>query len=294
MMRARQCTLRRAIATQGVGLHTGVSVNLRFCPAPPYAGIVFHRVDLEDFEIPASPQFVTHVSYQTALVRKGVLVATVEHVIAALVGTGIDNVIVEVDGFEMPIMDGSAAPFVKLIQEAGLLEQDAPRQHIRIRQPVKIVDGPKSLVASPSDRFSIHYTIEFDHPLIGRQGKHIALSEKTFVEDVAPARTFTFLSEIEALRKMGLIRGGSLENAVVLDDTGILNEDALRFNDEFVRHKILDLIGDLGLLGRPILGHIQAERAGHAMHNALVTRLIQEPHTWEIVETGRSNSATSL
>jgi len=259
-------------------------VAIQLGPAPAYTGIVFRRVDLEDFEIPASPQYVAHVSYATALVRKGVLVATVEHLLAALFGCGVDNAIVELDGFEVPIMDGSAAPFVELIQAAGVLRLDAPRQYLRILKPVEVTDDGKSMVISPAPAFSIHCTIEFDHPLIGRQQREVLVREEVFTREIAPARTFGFFHEVESLRKLGLIRGGSLENAIVLTQDGLLNPDRLRFPDEFVRHKIIDLIGDMALLGRPILGRVTAVCAGHALHNALVTKLLRDPLAWEFTE----------
>jgi UDP-3-O-[3-hydroxymyristoyl] N-acetylglucosamine deacetylase len=279
-----QTTIRRAVEVRGVGLHTGAQVALKLCPAPAYTGILFRRVDLEEFEVPASPQYVAHVSYATALVRRGVLVATVEHLLAALLGCQVDNAIIELDGFEVPIMDGSASPFVDLIQCAGVIELDAPRQYLRILKPVEVKDDGKSLVIRPAPAFSIHCTIEFDHPLIGRQHRDIAVVTETFTREIAPARTFGFFHEVESLRKMGLIKGGSLENAIVLTHDGLLNPEGLRFPDEFVRHKIIDLIGDLALLGRPVLGRLEAVKAGHALHNALVAKLLRDPQAWELIE----------
>ncbi|MBI3949838.1 MAG: UDP-3-O-acyl-N-acetylglucosamine deacetylase [Acidobacteria bacterium] len=280
----RQTSIRRPVQAKGVGLHTGAEVGIQICPAPAYAGIVFRRVDLEGFEIPASPEYVAHVSYATALVHKGVLVATVEHLLAALYGCGVDNAIVEIDGFEVPIMDGSAAPFVELIQSAKVIELDAPRQYLRVLKKVEVVDEEKSMALSPAPALSIHCTIEFDHPLIGTQQREVVMADGAFAREIAPARTFGFLHQIESLRKMGLVRGGSLENAVVLTRDGLLNEEGLRFPDEFVRHKIMDLIGDLTLLGRPILGRVEAVRSGHAMHNALVTKLLRDAQAWKIIE----------
>jgi UDP-3-O-[3-hydroxymyristoyl] N-acetylglucosamine deacetylase len=269
-------------------------VAIQLCPAPAYTGIVFRRVDLEDFEIPASPQHVAHVSYATALVRKGVLVATVEHLLAALYGCGVDNAMVEIDGFEVPIMDGSAAPFVELIQSAGIVQLDAPRQYLRILKRVEVADNGKKMSISPAPALSIQCAIEFDHPLIGRQQRLVEMGDKTFARDIAPARTFGFLQEVESLRKLGLVRGGSLENAIVLTRDGLLNQEGLRFPDEFVRHKILDLIGDLMLLGRPVLGRIEAERAGHALHNALVVKLLRDPQAWEIIEAKSYSGQTDV
>lgn len=284
-----QTTIRRMAEVRGVGLHTGAEVALKLCPAPAYTGILFRRVDLDGFEVPASPQYVAHVSYATALVRRGVLVATVEHLLAALLGCRVDNAMIELDGFEVPIMDGSAAPFVDLIQSAGVIELDAPRQYVRVLKPVQVTDDGKSLRISPAPAFSIHCTIEFDHPLIGRQQREVAVAQETFAREIAPARTFGFFHEVESLRKLGLIKGGSLENAIVLTHDGVLNPEGLRFPDEFVRHKIIDLIGDLALLGRPVLGRLEAVKAGHALHNALVAKLLRDPQAWELIEEDPSH-----
>jgi UDP-3-O-[3-hydroxymyristoyl] N-acetylglucosamine deacetylase len=283
-MTGRQTTIKQAVSTAGIGLHTGAEARLTLRPAPPYTGIVFRRVDLEGFEVPASPRYVAHVSYATALVRKGVMVATVEHLLAALLGCGVDNVIVELDAFEVPIMDGSAAPFVALIHHAGITHLDAPRQYLRILKPVEVTDKGKSMSIRPASQFSIRCTIDFDHPLIGRQERELTVGPNTFSKEVAPARTFGFLHEVEGLRRLGLVRGGSLENAIVLTPDGLLNEEPLRFPDEFVRHKMLDMIGDLALLGRPILGRVEGICAGHAVHNALVAKVLRSPTAWEIIE----------
>lgn len=279
-----QTTIAQPVEVSGVGLHTGAEVRLKLCPALAYTGIRFRRVDLDGFEVPASPQYVAHVSYATALVRRGVLVATVEHLLAALFGCQVDNAIIELDGLEVPIMDGSAAPFVNLIREAGVVTLDAPRQYLRILKPVQVKDEDRSLLIKPAPVLSIQCTIEFDHPLIGRQQREMAVVQETFVREIAPARTFGFLQEVESLRKMGLIRGGSLENAIVLTQDGLLNPEGLRFPDEFVRHKIIDLIGDLALLGRPVLGRLEAVKTGHALHNALVAKLLRDPQAWELLE----------
>jgi UDP-3-O-[3-hydroxymyristoyl] N-acetylglucosamine deacetylase len=280
----RQTTIKQAVSIEGIGLHTGARAHLILCPAPPYTGVVFRRVDLEDFEIPASPRYVAHVSYATALVRKGVMVATVEHLLATLFGCGVDNAIVALDAFEVPIMDGSAAPFVDLIDRAGIVWLDAPRQYLRILKPVKVADNGKSISISPAPHFFLRCAIDFNHPLIGWQERELRIDPETFARELAPARTFGFLHDVEALRKMGLIRGGSLENAVVLTEESLLNGEPLRFPDEFVRHKMIDMIGDLALLGRPILGRVEAVRSGHAVHNALVAKVLRDPTAWEIIE----------
>jgi UDP-3-O-[3-hydroxymyristoyl] N-acetylglucosamine deacetylase len=283
-MIARQTTIERPVRINGVGLHTGAAVHLQLCPAPAYTGIVFRRADLDGFEIPASPEFVTHVNYATALVHKGVLVATVEHLLAALQGCGVDNVFVELDGMEIPIVDGSAQPFVELIRAAGITHLDAPRQYLRILKRVEVVNDKKSMSISPAPALSIQCAIDFDHPFIGYQQRTFEMNEQHFADDIAPARTFGFMHEFESLRDMGLIKGGSLDNAIALTRDSMMNAEPLRFPDEFVRHKILDLIGDLTLLGRPVLGRIEAVRSGHALHNALVSKLLRDPQAWEIIE----------
>ncbi len=284
----RQTSIERSVTVHGVGLHTGAKVHMQLCPAPPYTGIVFRRVDLDSFEVPASPEYVAHVSYATALVRSGVLVATVEHLLAALHGCGVDNVIVEIDGFEVPILDGSALPFVELIQAAGVNQLDAPRQYLRILKRIEVSDNGKFMAIRPGSALSIQCEIDFDHPLIGRQQRTVEMHGNAFIREIAPARTFGFHHEAESLRKMGLIQGGSLDNAIVLTREGMLNQEPLRFPDEFVRHKILDLIGDLTLLGRPILGRVEAVRAGHALHNGLVAKLLRDPQAWKIIEASQA------
>ncbi|MDW8241098.1 MAG: UDP-3-O-acyl-N-acetylglucosamine deacetylase [Acidobacteriota bacterium] len=283
-MITRQTTIQRSVSINGIGLHTGAAVHLRLSPAPAYTGIVFRRVDLDGFEIPASPELVTHVHYATALVHKGVLIATVEHLLAALQGCGVDNVYVELDNMEIPIVDGSAQPFVELVRAATVIELDAPRQYLRILKRIEVAQNKKFMAISPASALTIDCAIEFDHPLIGYQQYSFQMSERNFVEQIAPARTFGFVHEFENLRGMGLIKGGSLQNAIALTRDGMMNAEPLRFPNEFVRHKILDIIGDLTLLGRPVLGHIQAIRSGHALHNALVSKLLRDPQAWEIIE----------
>lgn len=280
---ANQHTIADPVSVSGVGLHTGVKVNLRLCPAPANSGVVFRRTDLEGFIIEAQARNVARVSYATSLMKKGVLISTTEHLLSALAGLEVDNTIVEIDNLELPILDGSARPFVELITKAGIRRQRARRNFVKILKPVEVVDGMKRIIVYPADSLRITYHISFPHPLIGAQSIDFCSGSSGYATEIAPARTFGFLEELEMLRKNGLIRGGSLENAVVLDRTGVVNLEGLRFPDEFCRHKLLDLIGDFSLLGRPLLGHVVAERAGHAMHARLVARLLRERQSWRLV-----------
>ena len=234
-------------------------------------------------EIPATVNEVSAFHYATVLGRNGATVETVEHLLAALVSVGIDNLIVELNHNEVPIMDGSSAPFLYLVQEAGIKRLSAPRRYLKILRPVQIATGDKRIAIYPSDHFKVSYTISFDHPLLRHQSRTERITEQSFAESIAPARTFGFLKEVEMLRQNGLALGGSLENAIVIGDAGVLN--ALRFEDEFVRHKILDVIGDLALVGHPIVGHVVAHRAGHALHTALASRLLDERDAWTLVES---------
>jgi UDP-3-O-[3-hydroxymyristoyl] N-acetylglucosamine deacetylase len=281
-----QTTLRRAVSIRGIGIHTGTEVELTLCPAPADTGYLFRRTDLSGFELAAVPQHVTHVSYATTLMHKGVMVATVEHVLSALYGCGIDNAILEVNSFEVPIVDGSAAPFVGLIESAGRMELPAARQILKVLKTVEVVEGNRRMSIAPYDGLYVESTIDFAHPLIGRQTFSGEITPESYRRDVAGARTFGFIHEAEALRKSGLVRGASLDNAIVLDETGMVNETPLRFADEFARHKVLDIVGDFALLGMPIFGRISAERSGHGLHATLVGKLLREPEAWEIVEAG--------
>jgi UDP-3-O-[3-hydroxymyristoyl] N-acetylglucosamine deacetylase len=276
-----QRTLRRQISCAGIGLHSGTKVTLTLRPAPADTGIVFRRTDLA-IDIPATVAHVTNIQYATVLGRDGATVETVEHLLAALTCAGVDNVIVELSQREVPIMDGSSAPFLYLIQEAGVKKLSAARQYIKVLRPITVTSGDKRAAIYPSDHFKVSYTISFDHPLLRHQSRTTRITEQTFAEEIASARTFGFLKEVEWLRQQGLALGGSLENAVVIGDTGVLN--ALRFEDEFVRHKILDAVGDLTLLGRPVLGHVVAHRAGHALHTNLAARLLEERDAWCLVD----------
>jgi UDP-3-O-[3-hydroxymyristoyl] N-acetylglucosamine deacetylase len=277
-----QRTLRRSTACAGIGLHSGNKVTLTLKPAPADHGIRFQRADLEGFEIRATVDNLARIQYATGLARQEGSVETVEHLLAALSSLGIDNVTVELNYPEVPIMDGSAAPFVYLIQEAGIKRLPAPRKYLKVIRPVSLSRGEKRIALYPSDHFKVTYSISFDHPLLRHQSRTVRLSEETFTEEIAPARTFGFLKEVEMLRQNGLALGGSLENAIVLGETGALN--ALRFEDEFVRHKILDVIGDMALIGYPIIGHLVAHRGGHALHTAFASKLLEETDAWRLVE----------
>jgi UDP-3-O-[3-hydroxymyristoyl] N-acetylglucosamine deacetylase len=275
-----QRTLRRQISCAGIGLHSGNKVTLTLKPASADSGIRFRRTDL-GVDIPAHVSHVSSLQYATVLGRNGATVETVEHLLAALVSSGIDNVVVELNHNEVPIMDGSAAPFLFLVQEAGVKRLSVPRKHLKIVRAVQIADGDKRIAVYPSDHFKVSYTISFDHPVLRHQSRTERITEQSFAESIAAARTFGFLKEVEWMRQNGLALGGSLENAIVIGDAGVLNP--LRFEDEFVRHKILDAIGDLALLGYPLIGHVVAHRAGHALHTALAARLLEEPDAWVLV-----------
>ena len=281
-------TVRSSVECKGIGLHSGAPVSLRILPAPARTGIVFRRTDLDGFEVEAVSRNVARVSYATSLMKKGVFISTTEHLLSAFVGMGIDNAIVELDNLELPILDGSSKPFVELIRRAGIRKQRRARTYIRILRALELQEGNKFIGIYPADRYSVSYRINFPHPLIGRESRTLELTNGQYVATIAPARTFGFLHEADAMRQQGLIRGASKENAVVLTRDGLVNPP-LRFDDEFVRHKILDLIGDLALIGRQILGNVVADRAGHAMHTALVSRLLRDQTLWE--ETTLSEEA---
>lgn len=274
-------TLRREVACTGIGLHSGRPVRLRLSPTPAEHGIRFLRTDI-GVEIPATLQYLGGQDHATTLTRDGVSIGTIEHLLAALGALGVDDVLVEVDGPEVPVLDGSAAPFVMLLHEAGLRPLAVPRQYVKVVEPVEVVRGAKSVRLSPSDHFQISYTIGFDHPLLRHQSLSLRVTPRTFTEGIASARTFGFLREVEMLRKSGLALGGSLENAVVIGETGVLN-NKLRFENEFVRHKILDAVGDLALLAHPLVGHLEANKAGHALHAAVAQKLLATPSAWELV-----------
>src|SRR5580765_6601173 len=277
-----QRTLRRQISCVGIGLHSGNKVNLTLKPAVADFGIRFRRTDLGNHEVAATVNNLAGIQLATGLAINEVSVETVEHLLAALVSVGIDNVIVELNSPEVPIMDGSAAPFIYLIHEAGVKRLQAPRKYLKIVRPIAISRGDKRIALYPSDHFKVTYSISYDHPLLRHQSRTVRITEESFVEEVAPARTFTFLKDVEMLRQNGLALGGSLENAIVLGETGVLN--ALRFEDEFVRHKILDAVGDLALVGYPVIGHLVAHRAGHALHTEFAAKILEETQSWRLIE----------
>ena len=280
----KQTTLGAVVETNGVGLHTAVAVNIRLVPAPPDTGYVFRRTDLGGFEIPATVELVAHCGYATTLMRTGVMLSTVEHLLSALRGLNVDNVFIEVDNLEIPIMDGSAETFAEIIERAGVVQQPLARRALLVREKVSFEQGDRRISIEPADTYEIDCLIDFKHPLIGRQRLKVELNNGTFSREIAAARTFGFTQEIEELRKANLIRGGSLDNAIVLTPEGMLNTDGLRYRDEFVRHKILDIIGDLALLGMPILGRVVAERSGHIMHAGLMSKLLRVRSAWDIVD----------
>ena len=253
-------------------------------PATAGSGIRFRRADLDGVEIPATVDNVDRLHYATGLSRNAETVRTVEHLLAALVGLGVDNVVVELNQSEVPIMDGSAASFVYLLHEAGLRRLAAPRRYLKVFRPLSLSRGDKRIALYPSDHFKVTYSISFDHPLLRHMSRTLTVTETSFVDEIAPARTFGFLKEVEMLRRKGLALGGSLDNAVVLGDTGVLN-NRLRFEDEFVRHKILDAIGDLALVGHPLIGHLVAHRGGHGLHTAFAEKILEETDAWRIVES---------
>jgi UDP-3-O-[3-hydroxymyristoyl] N-acetylglucosamine deacetylase len=263
-------------------LHSGRKVTLSLRPAQADYGIRFQRADLQGIDIPANVGHVGQQQLQTGLAVDGASVETVEHLLAALRGLGIDNVRVQLNQAEVPIMDGSAAPWVYLIQDAGIKELGVPRKTMQVLRPLQIQHGDKRIALYPSETFKITYSISFDHPMLRHQQKTMVVDERTFVDEIAPARTFGFLKEVEMLRQRGLALGGSLENAIILGETGVLNP--LRFEDEFVRHKMLDVIGDLALVGHPILGHLVVHRGGHALHTALAAELLRQPDAWRLVD----------
>jgi len=280
----QQTTLATPVETSGIGLHTAVPVHLRLLPAPPDTGYLFVRTDLGGFELPASVECVANCSYATTLMHTGVMLSTVEHLLAALRGSLVDNVFIEIDNLELPIMDGSAEVFIEMIERAGIVKQTLARRVLQVREKVSVEQGDRRISIEPAETYEINCLINFAHPLIGTQRFNFELTEGAFGREIAAARTFGFTEEIEALRRANLIRGGSLDNAIVLTPGGMLNTNGLRWPDEFVRHKILDIIGDLSLLGMPFLGRVTAERSGHLLHTALMSKLLRKRSSWEIVD----------
>ncbi len=290
----RQRTLKNVIRATGVGLHTGEKVYLTLRPAPPNTGITFRRVDLEPaVEVPARPENVTDTRLSTTLERDGVKISTVEHLMSAFAGLGIDNAFVDLTAPEVPIMDGSAGPFVFLIQSAGIEEQQRPKKFIRIKKSVRVQDGDKWVRFDPLNGFKVSFTIDFDHPIFKNsvQVASVDFSTTSFVKEVSRARTFGFMQDLEALREVGLARGGSLDNAIVMDSFHILNEDGLRYEDEFVKHKVLDAIGDLYLLGHPLIGAFNGYKSGHTLNNRLLRMLVSDANAWELVSYDDPNEA---
>ena len=290
----KQRTLKDSIRATGIGLHSGVKVYMTLRPAPPNSGIIFRRIDLNTpVDIPAKATRVTETTLGTTIQRDQVKVATVEHLLSAMAGLGIDNAFVDVTAAEVPIMDGSAAPFVFLLQSAGIEEQRAPKKFIRIRKSVEVRDGDKWARLKPYNGFRVNFEIDFDHPVLRRhrQSASLDFSTTSFLKEISRARTFGFLTDLETLRARDLTLGGSLENAVVMDEYRVLNEDGLRFRDEFVRHKILDAIGDLYLLGACLIGEFSGFKSGHNLNNALLRSLLDQPQCYEEVAFEEAHQA---
>jgi len=292
-----QRTLKNVIRATGVGLHSGEKVYMTLRPAPVDTGIVFRRVDLSPVvEMPASAELVTETTLCTGLTHEGAKVQTVEHLMSALAGLGVDNLYVELSSAELPIMDGSAGPFVFLLQSAGIAEQDAPKRFIRITRPVEVTDGDKVARFTPYDGFRVGFTVKFDHPMIpaAQSRAEVEFSTAAYIKEVSRARTFGFMRDLEYMRERNLGLGGSMDNAIVLDEFRVLNDDGLRYADEFVRHKILDAIGDLYLAGRPILGAYEGYKSGHALNNKLVRALMAETSAWETVTYERASARAPI
>jgi UDP-3-O-[3-hydroxymyristoyl] N-acetylglucosamine deacetylase len=288
-----QLTIQRPVGIEGVGLHTAVRSRVRFVPAPADTGIVFRRVDLDNFEIEAHVRNVARVSYATSLMKQGVLLSTTEHVLAALYSCGVDNVYVEIDALELPILDGSSKPFIDLLTQAGTRKLRRQRRYIQVKKPLEFSDGDRRIGIYPADEFRVHCFVDYDHPAVGPQEVAMTVDRESFSRELAPARTFGFMKDFAGLQAMGLIRGGSIDNAIVLDDDSVMN-GPLRFPDEFGRHKALDLIGDLALVGHPLKAHVVAHKAGHALHTQLVTRLLADKDLWtETTDPHSSVSATA-
>ena len=292
-----QTTIVRAVSVEGVGLHTGVSARIRLMPAPPDTGIVFRRIDLDNFPIEAQEYNVARVSYATSLMKQGVLLSTTEHLLAAIYSCGVDNIYIDIDAIEVPILDGSAEPFMQMLERAGIRKLRRKRRYLRVLKPFEVMEADRArpghirrIGVFPADEFRVRCYVDFAHPLVGQQEVEMVVNPETFRHLLARARTFCFERDIEPLRSMGLIRGGSLENAIVLTNDGVMN-GSLRFPDEFGRHKALDLIGDLALAGLPLLARVEAHEAGHALHTQLVTRLLADPSLWTIT-TEESEAAT--
>jgi UDP-3-O-[3-hydroxymyristoyl] N-acetylglucosamine deacetylase len=290
-----QTTISRPAAISGIGLHTGQRINMTLRPAEANVGIIFHRkMDDHTVSIEATSANVVDTRLATVLGKGDVRVSTVEHLLSALSAYGVDNLHIDIDGPEVPIMDGSAAPFASIIEEAGLHRHPQSRKFLAIRKSVSVIDGEKRISIIPSRFFRITFDIAFQHPCIALQQRSVKVTSAGFRRDLAPARTFGFLRDVEMLKAAGLARGGSLENAIVVDDERILNPEGLRFQDEFVRHKILDAIGDLSLIGYPILGHVRAFKAGHDVNHQLVQKVLENPENWQLLEFSEDDLEKSL
>jgi UDP-3-O-[3-hydroxymyristoyl] N-acetylglucosamine deacetylase len=276
-----QTTIARVVSAEGIGLHTGVHSRIRLVPAPAETGIVFRRMDLDNFLIEAQGRNVARVSYATSLMKQGVLLSTTEHLLAAVYSCGIDNVYIDIDAIEVPILDGSAEPFMQMLERAGTRKLRRRRRFLKVVKPVEVAEGGRRIGIYPENEFRVRCYVDFPHPLVGQQEVEMVVNPETFRHLLARARTFCFERDIEPLRAMGLIRGGSLENAIVLTNESVMN-GPLRFPDEFGRHKALDLIGDLALVGLPLLARVEAHKAGHALHTQLVSRLLADPTAWVI------------
>ena len=279
----KQTTLAKPINISGVGLHTGVAVNLTLKAAPENTGYIFVRTDLDNFEIPASVEYISHCAYATTLMRRGVVLSTCEHLLSALRGADVDNCFIELDNIEIPIMDGSSEDFIAAIENAGVTEQASERRVFRVLERVEFEQGDRKMSIEPAAGYEIECVIDFPHPFISRQSLNFIFKNGSFGREIASARTFGFTHEIDMLRKANLALGGSLDNAIVLTPDGMLNETPLRFDDEFVRHKILDIIGDFALLGMPLQAKITAEKSGHSVHASLMSKLLKAEDAWEIV-----------
>jgi UDP-3-O-[3-hydroxymyristoyl] N-acetylglucosamine deacetylase len=285
-----QTTIQREVGTSGIGLHTGVESTMRLVPAPADTGIVFRRTDLDLFAIEAHGSNVARVSYATSLMKQGVLLSTTEHVLAAVYSCGIDNVFIDIDAIELPILDGSAEPFMRMLDEAGVRRLRRKKRYLKLLKPVEVLEDGRRIGIYPAEEFAVRCYVDFPHPLVGQQEVEMVVNAETFQSVLSRARTFCFETDIEPLRAMGLIRGGSLDNAIVLTKDGMLN-GPLRYADEFGRHKALDLIGDLALVGLPLLGRVEARKAGHSLHTQLVSKLLADTSSWEITTREHTRAA---
>lgn len=290
---ALQQTVKDKVVFSGVGLHSGMEVTMTLRPADAGTGVIFHRVDLSpSVSIEAVAKNVVNTRLSTTIGKDGAVVSTIEHLMAALTGCGIDNVHVDINGPEVPIMDGSAAPFVDGLRKVGTRSLSRPKKYLVVKKPITVVDGDKKISIIPSRYFRISFDMRFNHPVVNNQFRSMKFSEDVFERDYAPARTFGFLIEVETLKANGLARGGSLDNAVVIGDDGILNEGGLRYDDEFVRHKIMDSVGDFSLAGYPLIGHIKAFKSGHDLNHKLVTEILAKPDCWKLVEADEVKGST--